>query len=101
MISRLIIGVGRPSRTIRVCARAWAKHSTTSYLFGLFFAQFEEIKSLFHLKHLHLFLYKGFLYQIFYPMAIVFFQYKKNGAWECWNVSEKENTEIGDVDKTY
>jgi hypothetical protein len=23
------------------------------------------------------------------------------GAWECWNVSGKEKTEIGDLDKTY
>jgi hypothetical protein len=23
------------------------------------------------------------------------------GAWECWNVSGKKKTEIGDVDKTY
>ena len=29
--------------------------------------------------------------------------HQKNGfgALECWNVSEKEKTEIGDVDKTY
>jgi hypothetical protein len=31
------------------------------------------------------------------------FTIRKNGvgAWECWNVSEKEKTEIGDVDKMY